>query len=216
MKSASLLLALLLCMPRVFAQHGEAILTGIVLESGTEDTISLFYISIKNQETGQIISLNKRFGDSTLGYQIDGIPPGIYNLSCYNFYSNQRKRILNVRLHEGFNNWYPRIEEPVNVEFVSRSPRYYPEYILDSEDFPEFKPLSLYPNPVHETAALAEGECYNRVDIYNVSGNLIKTIHFEAGQEQKMELSDLPFGFYICKASSDKFDFSETVKFIKL
>ena len=103
-----------------------------------------------------------------------------------------------------------------NIGYIYSNKEYSSKYIFDSEDFPEFKPLSLYPNPVHETAALAEGECYNRVDIYNVSGNLLKTIHFEDGQEQKMELIDLPFGFYICKASSDKYGFSETVKFIKL
>ncbi|WP_421753014.1 T9SS type A sorting domain-containing protein [Croceimicrobium sp.] len=216
MKSASLLLALLFCLPPVFAQHGEAILTGIVIDSKTGDTVRNYYLTIQNQENGKVFYCIKEFQDSISSYSLYGIPPGIYNLNCYNFYSHQRKRILNVRLDEGFNNWYPRLEEPEDVKFVTRTPKYYPEYIFDSEDFPEFKPLSLYPNPVHETAALAEGECYNRVDIYNVSGNLLKTIHFEEGQEQKMDLSDLPFGFYICKASSDKFDLSETVKFIKL
>lgn len=216
MKSASLLLALLLCMPRIFAQHGEAVLTGIVRSINSPDTLKDFIIEAKHQESGKRFLYYSWKNDSAIGYRLEGLPTGTYNLYCFNFLTVGYQRIQNVVLKEGFNNWYPRLKESEEVEFVTRTPKYYPEYIFDSEDFPEFKPLSLYPNPVHETAALAEGECYNRVDIYNVSGNLLKTIHFEDGQEQKMELIDLPFGFYICKASSDKYGFSETVKFIKL
>lgn len=215
-----LILLLIFALIPLHAQNGEAILSGVVRSEDGLDTATHFFIELFNQKTQKTYFYDSDIKDSTVKgyYEFRGLEPGIYNLQCLEWEGFHRQRILNVVLKEGFNNWYPRVKQYPIIAYKSacRRVEYYYPGSLDFEKYEEPEPLNLYPNPVRNTARLMSADFYDEVQIINLSGVLLKTIHFDEGEERIMDLSELPYGVYICKLNSSKWSVSRVIKFLKL
>jgi hypothetical protein len=224
MRKLSLILAILFIIP-LNAQHGDAILSGIVRNRDNGDTVRDFSISLFNVETEArfYYESSRHNSDSNriIGfYEFRGIPPGIYVLSCIGWDIFGQQIIRNVVLKEGFNNWYPRVAAfPVLAPRDHYSNvRYYEEeyYEIELSEIELEQGLNLYPNPVRSTAHLVEAEFYDEAQILSLSGTVLKTIHFKEGAAREMDLSELPFGIYLCKLNASKYSMSKVIKFLKI
>jgi len=72
----------------------------------------------------------------------------------------------------------------------------------------DFNPYELpYPNPFAHTIHLKVNSETSKIQIYNLAGVLIQTIHPKSGNDQIIELgADLKRGMYLVKVSGDKLD----------
>lgn len=72
--------------------------------------------------------------------------------------------------------------------------------------------FTAYPNPASDKLYINSGTPIDRIDLYNVNGLLIQTNHIGSTQGC-IDISELPGGVYIAKASS--YEVSMTVKVVK-
>ena len=70
------------------------------------------------------------------------------------------------------------------------------------------QPLTIFPNPVHETLTLLNFSGRQTVNIYTLDGRLVKSE--EVVENQPIDISNLAIGFYLVKTDS------QTLKMIKL
>ena len=80
----------------------------------------------------------------------------------------------------------------------------------ETESIPENQvpAVSILPNPVHDVMVLRNLNGSQRVQIYSINGQLMKS--FEASSGQNIDVSDLSIGLYLVKTQSC------TLKMIKL
>lgn len=72
------------------------------------------------------------------------------------------------------------------------------------------KHVSIYPNPAHESLYLSEVDDNQLFDVYSLSGEIIKT---GVLLSQKLDISDLPAGFYFIRIKKDGLTYTKS--FIK-
>lgn len=83
---------------------------------------------------------------------------------------------------------------------------------LAIEDFEKGNSVSLYPNPVADYFTLNAG--FTKVQIYSVSGQLVKSFNSNASSDFQFGVSELQTGLYIVKASDENHKI-QVMKFIK-
>lgn len=83
---------------------------------------------------------------------------------------------------------------------------------LAIEDFEKGNSVSLYPNPVADYFTLNAG--FAKVQIYSVSGQLVKSFNSKGAPDSQFGVSELQSGLYIVKAS-DENNKTQVMKFIK-
>ena len=83
---------------------------------------------------------------------------------------------------------------------------------LAIEDFEKGNSVSLYPNPVVDYFTLNAG--FTKVQIYSVSGQLVKSFNSNASSDFQFGVSELQTGLYIVKASDENHKI-QVMKFIK-
>ena len=79
---------------------------------------------------------------------------------------------------------------------------------LEGTDEENTQPLTIFPNPVHETLILRNLNGKETIHIYDLDGRLVKSV--EVVGEQPVDISDLSIGLYLVKTQSC------TLKMIKL
>jgi hypothetical protein len=83
---------------------------------------------------------------------------------------------------------------------------------LAIDDFEKGNSVSLYPNPVSDYFTLNAG--FTKVQIYSVSGQLVKSFNANAASDFQFGVSELQTGLYIVKASDENHK-TQVMKFIK-
>ena len=83
---------------------------------------------------------------------------------------------------------------------------------LAIEDFEKGSQVNLYPNPVADYFTL--GFITSKVEIYSVTGQLVKTFNTNGNTDYKFSVSNLASGLYLVKAF-DEYNKVRVVKFIK-
>jgi len=83
---------------------------------------------------------------------------------------------------------------------------------LAIEDFEKGNTVSLYPNPVSDYFTL--NVSVSKVEVYSISGQLVKSFMANANTDFQFSVSDLKTGLYIIKAFEDN-DKIQVLKFIK-
>ncbi|MET3025091.1 alpha-amylase family glycosyl hydrolase [Flavobacterium sp. UW10123] len=83
---------------------------------------------------------------------------------------------------------------------------------LAIEDFEKGNQVSLYPNPVADYFTL--GFTASKVDIYSITGQLVKTFNTNGNTEYQFSVNDLTSGLYLVK-TFDENNKVRVVKFIK-
>ncbi|AWK04046.1 alpha-amylase [Flavobacterium crocinum] len=83
---------------------------------------------------------------------------------------------------------------------------------LAIDDFERGSLVSLYPNPVADYFTLNAG--FTKVQIYSVSGQLVKSFTSNGTADSQFGVSELQTGFYLVKAS-DENNKTQVMKFIK-
>ncbi|MCR4031786.1 MULTISPECIES: alpha-amylase family glycosyl hydrolase [Flavobacterium] len=83
---------------------------------------------------------------------------------------------------------------------------------LAIDDFEKGNSVSLYPNPVSDYFTLNAG--FTKVQIYSVSGQLVKSFNANASSDFQFGVSELQTGLYIVKASDENHK-TQIMKFIK-
>lgn len=81
--------------------------------------------------------------------------------------------------------------------------------------FTEKNPFTynLYPNPVTTSLNLYNTSDVTRIEVYNVTGQLVRTVQLDAAQEVSIDVADLRVGVYIVNVYNDKG--VQTAKFVK-
>lgn len=193
----------------ITAQKGQAILGGVALDAISQDTLYWVRIIVLN-ETDELVAY---FNTSYHGtFNITNLSPGVYTLKCIS-YTEPPYIIRNVRLKEGFTSWYPRIEKDTTTNFYSLDTEDSFFSDMQWEDDYEYEPPSLYPNPVRDYFTLDVGEYFKKGKIYDLNGRMIQS--FEAENFQKVDVSNLIRGAYICVLEAPKWSYSYPMKFIK-
>ncbi|MBW1657230.1 alpha-amylase family glycosyl hydrolase [Flavobacterium quisquiliarum] len=83
---------------------------------------------------------------------------------------------------------------------------------LAIDDFEKGTSVSLYPNPVADYFTLNAG--FSKVQIYSVSGQLVKSFTSKGNADFQFSVSELQTGIYVVKAS-DESNATQVMKFIK-
>lgn len=83
---------------------------------------------------------------------------------------------------------------------------------LAIDEFEKGNSVSLYPNPAADYFTLNAG--FSKVQIYSVSGQLVKSFASKGNVDFQFSVSELQTGFYIVKAS-DENNTTQVMKFIK-
>ena len=83
---------------------------------------------------------------------------------------------------------------------------------LAIEDFEKGNQLSLHPNPVADYFTL--GFITSKVEIYSITGQLVKTFNTNGNADYQFSVSELPSGLYLVKAF-DEYNKIQVAKFIK-
>jgi hypothetical protein len=83
---------------------------------------------------------------------------------------------------------------------------------LAIEDFEKGSQVNLYPNPVTDYFTL--GFKTSKVEIYSVTGQLVKTFNTNGNTDYQFSVSSLASGLYLVK-TFDEYNKLRVVKFIK-
>lgn len=86
----------------------------------------------------------------------------------------------------------------------STSPMFVPSCVITNNDLINENNIIIYPNPAKELVEI-KGPQPNRIEIYNVSGNIIKT----AENKNSIAINDIPDGCYILKIHSNKIHYKK-------
>ena len=80
-------------------------------------------------------------------------------------------------------------------------------------DFAKQDKMNIYPNPASQNININAESYINKIEIYSVSGELLKVYDNISSTNTRLELENLQTGAYIIKAYFDGFTYSK--KFVK-
>lgn len=159
---------------------GYFYLDSIVLTSLTADSRRVFYLS--SEDGNKSAKWIEGIGSTGLVNSSSGMADSTFELTCYfkdgiRFYGSSLFTLYGSCEIEDF---------------------------LSSGDVLDSKELLVFPNPArNEIHILTNGESYNTLTIFNVSGSLIKTLQLNY-KEQIIDLYTFPKGLYIFRFSGIK------------